>query len=229
MLQTHYRKPLNWRAADVEQSRDELEKWALRISETQQSLAISKAHTLGSYPTPSDEVIEALSDDLNTPDAIAHLRRLYKTAGQGDKAAGRQLFFDAHYLGFFNEQNLRFHLRGVSSGGAVSMDTLFENIDTVERMKVALINGTHFIYEELEQELKAKGLAAKNKRGRLELYALEKGSSIPSSLIEDKISQREKARAAKDFAEADRIRDELLAMGVALKDGPEGTTWEIAR
>jgi len=43
------------------------------------------------------------------------------------------------------------------------------------------------------------------------------------------IAARIAAREAKDFAEADRIRDELAAMGVALKDGPEGTSWEIAR
>ena len=34
---------------------------------------------------------------------------------------------------------------------------------------------------------------------------------------------------SKEFAESDRIRDELAAMGVVLKDSKEGTTWEIAR
>jgi cysteinyl-tRNA synthetase len=43
------------------------------------------------------------------------------------------------------------------------------------------------------------------------------------------ISARNAAREGKDFAEADRIRDELAGMGVALKDGPKGTMWEIAR
>ena len=37
------------------------------------------------------------------------------------------------------------------------------------------------------------------------------------------------ARAAKDFKESDRIRDELAKMGVVLKDTKDGTTWEIAR
>ena len=45
------------------------------------------------------------------------------------------------------------------------------------------------------------------------------------SLIEARIH----ARAAKNFKESDRIRDELAAMGVVLKDSKDGTTWEIAR
>ena len=40
---------------------------------------------------------------------------------------------------------------------------------------------------------------------------------------------RTAARARKDFKESDRIRDELAAMGVVIKDSKEGTTWEIAR
>ncbi len=47
--------------------------------------------------------------------------------------------------------------------------------------------------------------------------------------IEARIAARKAAREAKDFKEADRIRDELAAMGVVLKDSKEGTTWEIAR
>ena len=43
------------------------------------------------------------------------------------------------------------------------------------------------------------------------------------------ITARNAARKAKNFKEADRIRDELLAQGIVLKDGPEGTTWELKR
>ncbi len=45
------------------------------------------------------------------------------------------------------------------------------------------------------------------------------------SLIETMIALRNTARAAKDWAAADRLRDELLEMGIAIKDGPNGTTW----
>jgi cysteinyl-tRNA synthetase len=48
-------------------------------------------------------------------------------------------------------------------------------------------------------------------------------------LAEDLIAARTAARAAKNWKESDRIRDELAAMGVVLKDSKDGTTWEVAR
>ncbi|MEZ5719957.1 MAG: cysteine--tRNA ligase, partial [Burkholderiaceae bacterium] len=46
--------------------------------------------------------------------------------------------------------------------------------------------------------------------------------------IQEFIEARNNARAAKNFAEADRIRKELLEQGIVLKDSPTGTTWEAA-
>jgi cysteinyl-tRNA synthetase len=43
--------------------------------------------------------------------------------------------------------------------------------------------------------------------------------------VETLLEARRAARSAKAWAESDRIRDELLALGVAIKDGPQGTTW----
>jgi cysteinyl-tRNA synthetase len=46
--------------------------------------------------------------------------------------------------------------------------------------------------------------------------------------VESLVRARTLARSKKDFKESDRIRDELVAMGVVLKDNKDGTTWEIA-
>jgi cysteinyl-tRNA synthetase len=55
------------------------------------------------------------------------------------------------------------------------------------------------------------------------------GQSIDPARVDALIAARTAARKAKNFAESDRIRDELAAMGVVLKDSKDGTTWEIAR
>ncbi|MFM8609486.1 MAG: cysteine--tRNA ligase, partial [Burkholderiaceae bacterium] len=41
------------------------------------------------------------------------------------------------------------------------------------------------------------------------------------------IAARAQAKREKNFAEADRIRQDLLARGIVLKDSPAGTTWEV--
>jgi len=63
-----------------------------------------------------------------------------------------------------------------------------------------------------------------------EAVLLDHVPDIERALINSLLAARAKARAAKDWAEADRIRDELVAMGVVLMDRPDGTTdWEVAR
>ena len=51
---------------------------------------------------------------------------------------------------------------------------------------------------------------------------------LDEAKIQALIDARAQARASKNFAESDRIRNELAAMGVVLKDSKDGTSWEIA-
>jgi cysteinyl-tRNA synthetase len=53
--------------------------------------------------------------------------------------------------------------------------------------------------------------------------------TLPVEEIDRRIAARLSARKARDFAEADRIRDELASLGVVLKDSKDATTWEMAR
>ena len=55
----------------------------------------------------------------------------------------------------------------------------------------------------------------------------EKNSSVDTSKVEELIKKRTEARANKDWATADAIRDELNAMNVVIKDTPDGITWSV--
>jgi cysteinyl-tRNA synthetase len=55
------------------------------------------------------------------------------------------------------------------------------------------------------------------------------GDAIDAAEIEGLLAQRVALRAARDFAGADRIRDELAARDIAIEDGPEGSRWRRIR
>jgi len=57
------------------------------------------------------------------------------------------------------------------------------------------------------------------------LQGESKAGEITAEQIEALIEDRKQARSNKDFAASDRIRDELAAQGIILKDSREGTTW----
>ncbi|MEQ1802233.1 MAG: cysteine--tRNA ligase [Gammaproteobacteria bacterium] len=60
------------------------------------------------------------------------------------------------------------------------------------------------------------------------LRGVEGQGSLTAEAVEDLLAQRLAARKGKDFATADRIRDELVANRIVILDGPEGTRWRRA-
>ena len=69
------------------------------------------------------------------------------------------------------------------------------------------------------EELKKEALTA----GAFSIVS-ESGESDPE--VEAKIRARQEAKKAKDYAEADRIRDELKAAGIEVTDIPHGAKWK---
>ncbi|GGY54198.1 cysteine--tRNA ligase [Bacterioplanes sanyensis] len=55
--------------------------------------------------------------------------------------------------------------------------------------------------------------------------AFLQGDDVDAAWVEDMIQKRADAKANKDFATADQVRDELANAGIVLRDSPEGTTW----
>jgi cysteinyl-tRNA synthetase len=156
MLKTHYHSPIDWRLKGLEESAKTLDDWYWIAAD-------SKGETT------SDAVIEALSDDLNTPQMIAALHSLRNSAASGNERDRSAFAASLRLLGFLSESAAEWKSRK------------------------------------------------------------QQASGIDAKQIEGLISDRTAARARKDFGESDRIRDELAAMGVVIKDSKDGTTWEIAR
>lgn len=156
MLKTHYRSPIDWTLKGVEESAKTLDDWYWVAADLRGE-------------QPSDAVIEALSDDLNTPQMIAALHGLRNSAASGNERDRSQFAASLRLLGFLSE-------------------------------------------------------TAAEWKGRK-----QQASGVDAKQIDGLISDRAAARARKDFKESDRIRDQLAAMGVVIKDSKEGTTWEIAR
>jgi cysteinyl-tRNA synthetase len=156
MLKAHYRSPMDWTLKGLEESAKTLDDWYGIAADVEGE-------------EPSDAIVDALSDDLNTPQMIASLHGLRNSAASGNEQDRNQFAASLRFLGFLSESAAEWQSR----------------------------------------KQQASGVDAKE--------------------IDRLISDRTAARARKDFKESDRIRDELAAMGVVIKDSKEGTTWEIAR
>ena len=60
-------------------------------------------------------------------------------------------------------------------------------------------------------------------RGR----ATEAAAGALDTLVDDLLAQRQEARARRDFATADAVRDRLTAAGVSVEDSADGPTWSL--
>jgi cysteinyl-tRNA synthetase len=155
MLKTHYRSPIDWTVKGMEESAKTLDDWYAIAADARGD-------------EPSQLVLEALSDDLNTPQMISSLHGLRNAAAE-------------------NERN--------------------RNEFAASLRLVGFLSETAAAWKQRKQQ--ASGVDAKR--------------------VDSLISDRTAARARRDFKESDRIRDELAAMGIVIKDSKDGTTWEIAR
>lgn len=175
LLTAHYRQPLDWNSAVLEDARQKLDKMygALRNAGV---TGPAKGGRPADDPAadPPRGVIEALEDDLNTPRALAELFavvRQLNSASDPDRRAG------------------------------------------------------------LARELRAGGWLLGLLQDDPEAwFTADRGADDPGDeWIDARVQEREAMRRARNFAEADRIRDELAGLGILVEDRAEGPRWRRAR
>jgi cysteinyl-tRNA synthetase len=154
MLMSHYRQPTNWSEAGAREARAILRGWYDLVAKVEDE----------EPGEPAPAVLDALGDDLNTPEAITVLHGIKSAAGKSRDAA-RELRASGQLLGLFGQ-----------------------TADAYRSWMPA-------------------------------------GATIDRERIEGLVAERSEARKAKDFAAADRVRDELTELGVIVEDGPSGSTW----
>jgi cysteinyl-tRNA synthetase len=230
MLKTHYRQPIDWTLRSVNESKRELETWASLIDAAGARGYLASEQHHEDARLPSSGVLEAVSDDLNSPGVLAVLREEAKAA-KGNKAKAAKFLTSLKFLGLVRSERLHVFEAGLASIGQLEWPP--SAIEHANRLRAAYANDDAQRVEILKAGLEAKvpgSTVELRESGALTLHPKGEDASQRIERIEAFIEQRRAARAAKDWAGSDRIRDELAAMGIALKDNKDGTTtWEVAR
>jgi cysteinyl-tRNA synthetase len=169
------------------------------------------------YRSPIDFTPEAMAE------ASAKLTRVYtllrRLAGRSPAAAD-EIDRNPFWRRFTEEMDDDFNT-------AAGIGTLFEAVRATNQL--------------LDDPDAANGEIAANHRAILrmatvlgiatldaEAYFKSQAKDVDPARVEELIARRAAARQTRDWAEADRLRDLLSAMGVAIEDRPEGTVWRVA-
>jgi cysteinyl-tRNA synthetase len=180
ILRAHYRSPLNYSDAHLEDAKN-----SLRSLYTALRNADVREVAVDWQETHAKQFREAMDDDFGTPEAVAVLFKVANRINSGERHLGRQLKALGSVLGLL-QRDPEEVLKG----------------DVVVRL----------------EGVEAKGIAG-SVTPELTLKGFTKS-------IEQLIRERDAARLAKNFAEADRIRKELVDAGIVLEDTPgRPTTW----
>ncbi len=230
MLQTHYRQPIDWTYDNLLSARNELWKiflFARSLDEAAEDDGESFLHEVRANFPPSNQMLEALCDDLNFPAAIACIREMAAGLTAGDPERTKQCVRDLMFLGVIQEST-RYVFSTSSVGRSWPANLVREMAAIALDYRVARSNNDDEFCEALRMGAHALGAAIEDRGPHF--IGLNLAGDDQSPTVESLIAARLEARKAKNWAESDRIRDELLAMGVALKDNKDGTTtWEAKR
>ena len=239
MLATHYRQPIDWTVASLEESSKNLAHWKQIVSQVdERKIEIQ----------PDQTVINCLLDDLNTPELLGRLHEIASAAQRS--AESRDLLYDTLvFLGLipdgFAIANAVADMVRAETGISATANSAVINARApeiearVERYFLTLpsssnsssvvttvstiLMGNPTSYKFLDDWTKYNPyyLSSRDREYVSDVIGIKK--------LNDLIERRLEARKNKRFSESDQIRDDLAKIGVVLMDTKNGTTWEVAR
>jgi cysteinyl-tRNA synthetase len=197
ILTAHYRSPIDFSDQNLEESR-------LGLTRVYEALAqLDKALAKADKNAQQGEVPEALAEPVAR---LAQLEERFRTAMDDDFNTALAIghMFDA--VRAINrilaeESNLQGRLQELLGKGRDEL------LCFGEVLGLFVTEPSAWLARSAQEGLSESGLSAEE--------------------IESLIVERREARANKDFARSDQIRDDLATRGVQLLDGPEGTTWKM--
>ena len=149
--------------------------------------------------------------DAHLEDARSALRRLYTALALVPPSPSSGIDWEqVHAKAFKAAMDEDF-------GTPEAVAVLFELATEVNKTRSAALSGL----------LRALGACLGLLQAEPEAF-LQAGASLDALAIEALIAQRTLAKSQRDYAQADLIRQQLLAQGITLKDGAAGTTWQAA-
>lgn len=196
-LQTHYRNPINFSDALLEQAKSGLE----RIHDFVRMLGSVSVSECGSGMAKSGE---------SSGGKLSGKKLKCKGNADADADADADIDVGKYMEGFESAMDNDFDTSG-------AFGVVFELVKDVNTLK----NNGKFVGADAVKVLKFL------KKADSVLGVISpRGEEIIDSHIQSMIDQREEARKSKDFKKSDEIRAELLKKGIVLEDTPHGTVWK---
>src|SRR5258706_2225033 len=240
MLRTHYRQPIDWTIASLEEALTTWTDWKKIISQVDvQKIEIQ----------PDEQFVGALLDDLNTSAAISYLHEVAKVAHNSLEASA-VLYRDLVFSGLIPDQ------LAVAEEGKLKVKKEVQlpddaDADTIARYKPQIETVLSKWFADLPSSVNSTSTLSTATRllsldpGQIRVWKLWTKhnpyylSSSDRAHVEqvigieplnERIEARLAARNAKDFVQSDTIRDELKAKDIELEDHKDGTTtWKVKR
>jgi cysteinyl-tRNA synthetase len=239
MIDTHYRRPINWTIDKLNQAEFELFRFAsgmiaLSANCFNNNLSQFSDFILGSSRDAPAAFVSLLDDDLNTPAALAYIRQRYARMDK-DPQTAIEVLNALEFLGIVRRELMLLN-QPPGTLRIFDRDELEIAHHLGRELTVGLRNNNSKVVEAASLALKQRSIDPRPfVFGMFVLEKVETGVAASEERIKELVSARLEARKRKDFAESDRIRDELAKMGISLKDtknketGEIETTWEVTR